>query len=517
MQRATRSPRLKALGAAVAALALLAVLPATARGGVYVVAQCSPGVTGSTADAVFSRDSSHYVGSLACGDPTFKGVQIEHQGPQTASGRYGRWAWQAPSGTTLTAASLSYNVAKQDQHVPYLAIRRNSGNDVPIGLRFDRSWHNGGSPPVRDGAEFSARLFCNAPAGGYLCGAGSEAHVWIKKVRLTLNDSAPPSVALGGSLFDEGDRRGRQSVILQASDAGAGVALAFVVVNGKSAGAVPLPCATAHGLATRMIPCPLSSAPQLIVDTARPPFHDGVNHVSVCVSDYANQGAANTTCVSQDVVTDNSCPSSPVAGGATLGARFAPHAGLRATITSRQRIRVSGRLRNQDGGAVPGALICVQTRLAARGSAFRLIKTDLTDRSGAFSIRLPFGGSRAVRVEYRYDFLQLRKELRLSVHARPSFHVRPHRSQNEGVIHFRGKVPGPRNDNRVVVLQARGPGSDEWIRFKTPSTDSNGVFHARYRFGSSSHVAYRFRALLQPQRGYPYLRGVSRVRRVFVR
>jgi hypothetical protein len=516
MQRASRSPRLKAIAAAVAALALLALLPASARGGVYVVAQCSPGVTGSTADAVFSRDSSHYVGSLACGDPTFTGIQIEHQGQQTASGRYGRWAWQAPPGTTLTAASLSYNVAKQDQHVPYLAIRRASGTDVAIGLRFDRAWHNGGAGSIRDGSEFSVRLFCNAP-GGQLCGPGPEAHAWIKKVRLTLRDSSSPSIALGGSLFAGGERHGRQSVLPQLTDVGGGAASTSVSANGVPVASTSLECKTSNEIGTRMIPCPLSATPSMLVDTARPPFRDGVNHVTVCVSDYANQGPGNTTCASQDVHTDNSCPSSPVAGGVRLGARFAPHAGLRATINSRQRIRVSGRLRNSDSGAVPGALICLQTRLAARGSGFRLVKTDLTDRSGLFSIRLPFGGNRAVRVEYRYDFLQLRKELTLRVHAQPSFHVRPHHSHNDGVIHFRGKVPGPRNDDRVLVLQARGPGSDEWIRFKTPSTDLNGVFHARYRFGSSSNVAYRFRALLQPQRGYPYLRGVSRVRRVFVR
>src|SRR3954447_20120345 len=92
-----------------AAVAALVLLPATARGGVYVVAQCSPGITANAADAVFTHDSTHYVGSLACGDSTFKGVQIVHQGPQTAGGRYGRWSWTAPTGTALTAASFSYN------------------------------------------------------------------------------------------------------------------------------------------------------------------------------------------------------------------------------------------------------------------------------------------------------------------------------------------------------------------------------------------------------------------------
>ena len=109
--RMHRRAFLRAIGLAAGALAALALLPASARGGVYVVAQCSPGITGSTADAVFSRDTTHYVGQLACGDPTFKGVQIEHQGQQTASARFGRWSWTAPAATSLTAASMAYNVS----------------------------------------------------------------------------------------------------------------------------------------------------------------------------------------------------------------------------------------------------------------------------------------------------------------------------------------------------------------------------------------------------------------------
>jgi hypothetical protein len=178
---------------------------------------------------------------------------------------------------------------------------------------------------------------------------------------------------------------------------------------------------------------------------------------------------------------------------------------------------VTGRLLNSERGAVPEALICIQARPLVRGSFYKLVRTALTDSNGVFSTRLPYGPSRAIRVEYRSDAFQITQELRLRVHAQPSFHVRPHRLTNGRVVHFRGKLPGPVNDGRVVVLQARGPGSDEWIRFKTPRTDADGVFRARYRFGSSSRTAYRFRALLQPQRGYPYLRGVSRVRRVFVR
>jgi hypothetical protein len=339
----------------------------------------------------------------------------------------------------------------------------------------------------------------------------------MKKIRITLTDHVPPAIGLGGSLFEAGDRHGRQTVTPLIGDSGSGISAVTVRVNGQPAATTNLTCATARSLAIRTVPCSLNAAPTLTVDTAKPPFRDGPNRVEVCASDYANQGAANVTCEVQTVVADNSCPSSPTAGGALLGARFGSRAGLRATIGSRQRITVTGRLRNSDGGAVPDALICIQTRPALRGTALKLIKTDLTNRSGDFAVRLPYGPSRVVRVEYRDDSFQIGRELKLRVYAQPSFHVRPHRTTNGGIVRFRGKIPGPRSDRRVVVLQARGPGSDEWIRFKTPRTDSDGIFRARYRFGNSSRVAYRFRALLQPQRGYPYLRGVSRLRRVYVR
>jgi hypothetical protein len=67
-----------------------------------------------------------------------------------------------------------------------------------------------------------------------------------------------------------------------------------------------------------------------------------------------------------------------------------------------------------------------------------------------------------------------------------------------------------------VSLQAKSGGN--WVTIRAHRSNPRGVWRDSHRFTSTTGVeTYRFRAVVKRQRGYPYLRGTSRVRKVTVR
>jgi ribosomal protein L35 len=69
----------------------------------------------------------------------------------------------------------------------------------------------------------------------------------------------------------------------------------------------------------------------------------------------------------------------------------------------------------------------------------------------------------------------------------------------------------------VVVLQASTAGSKRWITFRKATANGKAVFHAAYRFHSTTRrTHYRFRALVPRQAGYPWVQGHSKPAEVLV-
>ena len=160
-------------------------------------------------------------------------------------------------------------------------------------------------------------------------------------MRIALSDVAAPSVSIGGSLLGGGELRGPQTLDVAAADVGSGLQAVGVAVNGKaavsedlSAACNPLP----GNLTSRMAPCPPSFSHTYTLDTAQPPFHDGINSVAVCVHDYAQTGTANQACRSAEVLTDNLCPARRSAAG-----RASPPASPATTAPSERWLSASGR------------------------------------------------------------------------------------------------------------------------------------------------------------------------------
>ena len=507
--RPSRSVRRTTLIAALA-LALVAMLAFArpARAGTYVAVQCHPEYDVVAANAVFSRTSDHYVPAAACSG-SGPGLQITNNAETTKDGRYGAWSWYPPAGTEFTHVTSGAHVSHHSGHKGLVTII-DSGGGVHWRWPAEGSWQ-----PVEWSAGGSAKAYtawlqCYGSGGS--CGRSTAAHAYVRRLWFTLADRSAPTLSLGGSLFQPGPRRGPQSAQLAATDAGGGVWRWRVAVNGAPAGSAEASCdIVPGGPARRFAPCPLTAAHAFALDTEDPPFRGGANTVTACVTDVG--WPANEVCASRQVTVDNGCRSSGGEAAASIAAAFANGRDV-ATAPSNRRLSVRGELRSRGGGGIGGASVCVFSRVA--GGAEQLEATIDADGSGGFRFSPRRGPSRRLRLVHRHRSDQVERTLTLRVRARPRLKVGPRsRLRNGQVARFRGKLPGPAADGRVVVLQARV--GSRWQAFKSARSGPEGRFRARYRFRETTgRRLYRFRAVVREQAGYPYLKGASPVRRVVV-
>ena len=503
-----------------AALMVLAGMASDARAGTYVAAQCSPGLHNPAPDAQFGRNSNHYFSQIQCiqGQP---GLQVDHTlngGTGTSAGAYGRWFWRAPPGTYISGGSVYANLRNGDGHVASLALGPDVGDPVVVGSGDADGRAQTFGLQIGNWRTFVAQLGCALP-DPQRCGAGLDAHAYVKQVRLQLTDVSAPSQTLGGTMFAGGERRGPQSVSVSGVDQGAGIELVDITVNSKPVVLDSQPCnPLPGGLTSRLEPCPLTVQRNYTLDTALRPFRNGTNVVQVCVFDYAQTGAANSDCDTQSVLVNNECPGSPVGGGRSVTAAFAGNGqSVRRTRFGR-RARIKGKLRDAQGNGVPDALICVQIRRRAPRARFNLIGTTRTDAAGHWSYVLRRGPSRRIRIAYRDSSFETATELSLVVRTRATFHLTRNRTRAGRKISFVGRIPGPAAGRRVVVIHGTVPGAKRVFLIRRARTNGLGRFRVGYRFAAvSGPTLFVFWAEVPVQRGYPYARGRSPNRYVRVR
>jgi hypothetical protein len=230
--------------------------------------------------------------------------------------------------------------------------------------------------------------------------------------------------------------------------------------------------------------------------------------VRVCATDFALSTAANRACAAHRVRIDNLCPLSDVGGAASLRAHLR---------RDRNATAVTGRLIDVHGRGVSGARVCVATRVRLAGLGERVAAAPMTGADGSFAARLAPGPSREVRVAYwPGPTAALERYLRLDVPARPHLRLRPrHPVANGQRVRFEVRLPGPGSRRRRVVVQARA--GHRWLPLRSGLTGDGGIYRARYRFrATTARRRYAFRAVVPKQRGYPYERGRSEVRRATV-
>lgn len=485
--------------ATIAITAFLA-LAAPARAGTYVAVQCHSEYDLAAAGALFSRDSDHYLPAAACSGA---GLQVHTNADVTKDGRYGAWSWYPPAGTEFAHITSEAHVAHDSGHKGFVTILDTAGTvhwRWPAAGAWQPVEWSAGSAAVA----YTAWLQCYGS-----CGRSSTAHVQVRRLWFTLTDRADPTLALGGSVFEAGPRRGPQLATLSASDVGGGVWRWRLLVNGAAVGAAEAGCdIVPGGPARRFVPCPLSAAHSFALDTESPPFREGANSVTACVSDVG--WPANEVCASRQISVDNGCRSSGSAPASGIDVAFADGRAV-ATTPSNRRAVVRGRL---GGSGLGNADVCVFSRVAGQDEG--LEGSARADDGARFSYSPPRGPSRELRFVHRHGSHLVERTLALRVRALPRLKVGPRsRLANGQTARFRGKLPGPGAEGRVVILQARVGG--RWQEFKSARTGPEGRFRARYRFrATTERRLYRFRAVVREQAGYPYLKGASPVRRVLV-
>jgi hypothetical protein len=502
------NPKTRRLAAAVLVLisiGLLAVPKAVA--GPYRVAICNPVLGARHADAIFQRTSAHYISDARCATDQ-PGLVVRHSGNRTGDSRWGGWTVHAPRGTVFSRLGMSAAGHGGGGHLPQLLAV------PPAGVAQVFATPDPGIGRARFGGRarsFTARLSCRRVSG---CGAGRRARIRIKRIALTVSDGAGPTIAVGGAALGPGSKRGMQPVAAAARDVGGGVHRLMLQVNGQPLAAYMPHCNTAEGWALRVRPCPSSASRTFRLETTESPFHQGANALRVCAADYGSGTTANRACTTRRIDVDNLCPISPMGAGPRLTAHVVREAGGDG---GRRPVAIRGRLRTATGSPVRAARVCVATRVPIAGERERIAAVATTGPDGRFTAALANGPSRQVRVAYWWNRTSVaERRLRLRMRAHPRLRARPrHRLHNGDAARFAVKLQGPAAERRWVRIQARS--GHKWVEVRNGRTNASGIYRARYRFhATTGRRRYRFRAVVPRQRGYPYGRGHSRIRRVNV-
>jgi hypothetical protein len=513
----SRRRRVRALALCVVGAALLLAGPLAARShaGTYVSMDCASANGGySTAQ----YEQSHAMGVITqdCG-PGGAGLGMAiPTSDWTPSQTGAAWTISAPAGTHLTDVWLlqrgaSHLAAGWDLEVFVIG----QGGATPLGAHKDGSnvWA-GLAPATGNYTTVTSRLTCNAGSG---CNGSLQAGLYTRDYIFNMVDDTPPTVTASGELLNGELQRGTGVVDAIAQDSGAGLTQVYVAVNGRAVGTRNYDCPGAASLA--MQPCGLSQQPRFDIDTQTAPFHDGTNELQVCAVDYATTSGPNVRCTTARTVNvDNSCPASRVPGGADLSAHFIRNNNDALTVRSRESATVTGRLSDRSSEPVAGAALCVKEATLAPGESLADVGTVKTDKSGRYRYTVAPGPNRDIEVGYRYNRHQLQRDVRYFARVVPSLKLSRNAVRNGHRIRLFGRLPGPSNEDRIVVLQARYPGKNQrWKTFQKARTDQFGRYSAPYRFlATFVTTEYEMRALAPAQNGYPFLPGHSRGRAIKV-
>ena len=167
---------------------------------------------------------------------------------------------------------------------------------------------------------------------------------------------------------------------------------------------------------------------------------------------------------------------------------------------------LSGQLRAGSGG-LGGAALCVFSTVVTDADR-EFLGLAMTGSGGAYRFEIGPGPSRHLGVAYRPDNRQIGAQATLLTRVRPTLRLRRKVVHNKGYATFSGWIPGPHNDNVVVVAQVEsGKG---WRAFRRYRTRSGGHYNFRYRFTQThSRTIYVVRVQVRKTGSYPYLEGSS--------
>ncbi len=494
-----------------AALAIAVGSPPRAHAD-YAVTQCSPPSVPSAEAVPVSFGPYSIWARNQCGGVPFYGLRLDAGTDTgwTANGAGLAWRFTATAETRFTTASATVHY----------------GNDGG----FAAASFSDGAPP------FSVFGTCSTPSSCWTAATANSATVfevrlqcfrspnchsnwayaWTTNFTAAVRDASTPHITANGPLLSGGVVHGVQGLGATATDSGGGARSVRVYVNGIDSRGIDF-CPPNHGSQyTALKPCPSTSIQQLAIDTQKDPgWSNGPNDVAICAIDVS--GNVSSPCLRRTVQVDNSCPGSGGTAAADLeaGADVGGQLRARAAVTSKVQPVIRGSLRDGAGDPVAGSTVCIYETLDLPDTSRQLVTTATTQSNGRFATRLAQGPSRRLDLVYRHNNRVLGGRVQLDSRVVPTLQIRQKILANGDAARFRGQVPGPNAEGRVVAMQARV--GRKWRTFKQLRTDLDGHFRGKYRFTQTTgRVRYIFRALVKRQSGYPYEPGSSHKRTLVV-
>lgn len=551
-----------------ASLALIcAAMAASAFAGQYHVYSCRmPDGSAAPVDGWSGSKSGPYTyAENTCAQGGALIAALGDEPARTANTDLATWAFSAPAGETVAAASLwragdadggaainatfeswlagPSNVSLFDGCVYVSGCFAGSGNST-------QPFSSSNLVQVPE-PNLGAHIYANASCGGvaeYRCPAekadpsGYAAALFLYAADIVLEQPAGPTAAnVAGELASAASVKGASAVSFTATDPGSGVYQAVFSVDGQvvqtstvdeNGGRCRDVGETGDGLPAFLYvqPCLQSVSADVPFDTTK--LSNGEHHLVVSVTD----AAGNAAPVLDRTITVANPPSPCAAGGASAagsaGAGSGPQTTLSAgwkgtsktTITSAfgRRQTVVGRLVNGGGAPIQGAAIEVLATPSVPGGTPVAMASPRTQADGSFTLKLPAAlSSRTLCLAYGPTPggpAQATRTLSLKVHAGIALAISPRVVSVGHGISFRGRLlAGPVPPaGKQLVLEARSAGSG-WLEFKVIRTNARGRFRAKYRFKFPGPANYSFRVLSEVESDYPFAAGTSNVVRVYER
>ncbi len=186
---------------------------------------------------------------------------------------------------------------------------------------------------------------------------------------------------------------------------------------------------------------------------------------------------------------------------------------LRSRVNMRfnGRVKLTGRLIDQQHHPVVHAALTVMQRTALAGAPWKALKAIHTGRTGGFAFRTAAGPSRFIRVRYEGTptVRPSQQDVTVRVAGASSLSASRRRLRTGHTVRFSGIVHGTDvKGGKLIQLQTRVGG--RWQTFATAHTSTHGRWSYSYRFlHTRGDVTYAFRAALPQEHGYPYRNGQS--------
>ncbi len=198
------------------------------------------------------------------------------------------------------------------------------------------------------------------------------------------------------------------------------------------------------------------------------------------------------------------CVRSPVSGGLQLSAGFGDQPSK--TVEQGDGATLAGELRGT-GGDISGAPLCVFSRVAT-DEARQFLGIAVSGSRGDYRFAIAPGPSRELEVLYRPGQRELSASAQLRSVVHPTLRAARDAIRNKTYARFSGEIPGPHNNQVVVVLQVRQ--GNGWLAFRRYRTRGDGRYELAYYFRRTTRpTVYEVRAQVRAQDGYPYLQGDS--------